>query len=150
MQSHLYPYLAFTNAKTAIDYYQREFGATNITRISPQPEQAQMFGIPAGADLTSMTMHAEFTVLGVQIQCADAFNGATAPNKQIMLMIDINADDPDSVSVADAFYAKLIADDAVTVNLPYADQFWGGKMGQFTDQFGVTWQINVQSWGQRG
>ncbi|MFD0896989.1 VOC family protein [Loigolactobacillus binensis] len=148
MQSRLYPYLAFTNAKEALAYYETVFGATNIYRLAPSPEQAQQFGLPADADLNNMTMHAGFTILGVDLQCADAFNGAVTANKQITLMLDINNEDPASVAAADAFYAKIAASDQVEISMPFAEQFWGGKMGHFTDKYGVNWMLHTQPWSQ--
>lgn len=148
MQTKLYPYLAFPNAKEALDYYKRVFGATNIYRLSPQPEQAKQFGIPEGTDLDNLTMHAGFTVLGVDLQCADAFNGATEGSKQISLLLDVNAEDPESVKAADDFYDHLAASGEVDITMPFEEQFWGGKMGQFIDHYGVTWMLHSQPWSQ--
>lgn len=150
MQTKLFPYIAYPSAKEAIAYYEEAFGATNTYRLSPTPDQANQFGIPAGADLDALTMHGGFTILGTQIQCADAFNGASAPaQQQIVLELDINSEDPASAAAADALWARLEANQAVTVTMPYAGQFWGGKMGQFTDRYGVTWMLHAQPWSQK-
>ncbi|WP_125580362.1 VOC family protein [Lacticaseibacillus suibinensis] len=150
MQTKLFPYIAYPNAKAAITYYEEAFGATNTYRLSPTPDQASQFGIPADADLNELTMHGGFTILGAEIQCADAFNGASAPaQQQITLELDINSEDPASAAAADALWARLEAKRAVTVTMPYAEQFWGGKMGQFTDRYGVTWMLHAQPWSQK-
>lgn len=150
MQSKLFPYIAYPNAKEALDYYKKSFGATNIYRLSPSEEQAKQFGIPEGANLDDMTMHGGFTILGVEIQCADAFNGVTAPKEQqIVLQLDINSEAPESLAAADALWNRLQDQHAVTVIMPYAEQFWGGKMGQFTDRYGVTWMLHAQPWSQK-
>jgi PhnB protein len=146
MQSQLYPYFAFENAKAAIDYYQRVFGATDVYRLSPKPEQAQQFGLPADADLNNMTMHGGFTILGTKVECADAFRGTPQPSEQITLMIDINSEDEASNQAAEAFYQHLVDSGEVTINMPFAEQFWGGKMGQFTDKFGVNWMLHTSPW----
>ncbi|MFC6180141.1 VOC family protein [Lactiplantibacillus daowaiensis] len=146
MQSQLYPYLAFENAKTAIDYYQRVFGATDVYRLSPQPEQAQQFGLPADADLNNMTMHGGFTILGTKIECSDAFRGTPQPSDQISLMLDLNSEDADSAQAAEAFYQHLVTSDDVKITMPFAEQFWGGKMGQFIDKFGITWMLHTSPW----
>ncbi len=31
-----------------------------------------------------------------------------------------------------------------TVEMPYADQFWGATYGSFTDIFGVSWMVNAE------
>ena len=146
MQSQLYPYLAFENAKSAIEYYQRVFGATDVYRLSPQPEQAEQFGLPADADLDSMTMHGGFTILGTKLECSDAFHSAPQPSSQITLMLDINNEDAASAKAADDFYEQLVASDEVKITMPFAEQFWGGKMGQFVDKYGITWMLHTSPW----
>ncbi|AVK64799.1 VOC family protein [Lactobacillus sp. CBA3606] len=146
MQSQLYPYLTFENAKTAIAYYQRVFGATDIYRLSPKPEQAQQFGLPADADLNNLTMHAGFSILGTKFECADAFQGTPKPSAQITLMLDINSEDAASAQAATAFYQRLVDSGEVTITMPFETQFWGGKMGQFTDAFGITWMLHTSPW----
>lgn len=148
MQTKLFPYIAYPSAKEALAYYERYFGATHVYRLTPTAEQAKQFGLPDSAVLENLTMHGGFTVLGAEIQCADAFNGATAPAKQqIVLQLDVNAEDPASAQAADDLWASVQGH--VTVTMPYAEQFWGGKMGQFTDEFGVTWMLHAQPWSQR-
>ncbi|BDZ31807.1 glyoxalase/bleomycin resistance/extradiol dioxygenase family protein [Lactiplantibacillus sp. WILCCON 0030] len=146
MQSKFYPYLAFDNAKTAIAYYQKVFGATDVYRLSPKPEQAKTFGLPADADLDNLTMHGGFTVLGVKVECADAFGHSAKPSDQITLMIDIDSEDETSAQAADAFYQQLVDSGEVEITMPFAEQFWGGKMGQFTDKFGVHWSLHSSPW----
>ncbi|WP_225048196.1 glyoxalase/bleomycin resistance/extradiol dioxygenase family protein [Lacticaseibacillus kribbianus] len=150
MQARLIPYIAYLSAKDALAYYQEVFGATDVYRLSPTEAQAEQFGIPAGQDLAALTMHGGFRVLGQQVECADAFNGAAAPaQQQIVLQLDVNAEDPASAAAADALWARLQERAAVTVTMPYEAQFWGGKMGQFTDKFGVTWMLHSQPWSNR-
>jgi len=31
-----------------------------------------------------------------------------------------------------------------TVDMPYAEQFWGATFGSFTDIFGVSWMVNAE------
>ena len=146
MQTRAMPYFAFDHAKAAIAYYERVFGATNVYRLAPEAAQAKMFGLPADTDLTSMTMHAGFTVLGVQIACADAFQGHQEPSGQVAVMLDINGDDPTSVQAADDFYQRLVDSGEVTIDMPFATQFWGDKMGHITDKYGISWMLSVSSW----
>ncbi|MFD1670861.1 VOC family protein [Agrilactobacillus yilanensis] len=146
MQIRVYPYFAFENAKAAIEYYQEVFGATDVYRLTPKPEQAKQFGLPDDTDLESMTMHAVFTILGNKFECADAFGHGGAPSNQISVMLDVNSEDPESVAAADAFYAKIEASDTVNITMPYAEQFWGGKMGHFVDKYGVNWMLHSSPW----
>jgi len=148
MQSQIYPYFAFKNAKEAIEYYQDVFGATDVYRLSPQPEQAKQFGLPEGADLESMTMHAGFTILGMKVECADAFTGNAEPSGQVSLLLDINSEDPESAKAADEFYKHLEESGQVDITMPFEEQFWGGKMGGFTDKYGINWMLHTSPWSQ--
>ncbi|MFD1472278.1 VOC family protein [Companilactobacillus mishanensis] len=148
MKSQLYPYLAFENAKEALDYYKKVFGATDIYRLSPNAEQAKTFHLPAEADLDNLTMHAGFTVLGVKIECADAFTGDPKPSAQISLMIDIDSEDEEANSAAEDFYQRIQDSEEVEITMPYEAQFWGGKMGSFTDKYGISWMLHSSPWSQ--
>lgn len=136
--TQLIPYIAYPSAKKALAYYQRVFNATDMKRLSPTPQQAGIFGLPADADLDALTMHAEFTVLGTKLMCSDAFGHDAKPNEQISLMLMI---DPKDAELGDRFYQHLVDSGEVTVDMPYATQFWGDKMGQVTDAFGVVWRL---------
>ncbi|AKP67187.1 VOC family protein [Companilactobacillus ginsenosidimutans] len=146
MRTQVYPYFAFKNAKEAIEYYERVFDATDVYRLSPKKEQAEMFHLPTNADLDSMTMHGGFTILGMKFECADAFNGDSTPVKGLQLMLDIDSEDKESHDAADALYKKLKQSGEVEITMPFAEQFWGGKMGAFTDKFGVQWMLHESPW----
>lgn len=148
MRTQVYPYFAFQNAKEAIEYYQRIFGATDVYRLSPKKEQAEMFHLPADADLDGMTMHGGFTILGMKFECADAFNGDSTPVKGLQLMLDIDSEDPESHQAADDLYKKLEKSGEVDITMPFEEQFWGGKMGAFTDKYGVQWMLHESPWSQ--
>ncbi|MFD1456386.1 VOC family protein [Levilactobacillus lanxiensis] len=148
MQSRLIPSFAFENAKEALTYYQDVFGATDVYRFSPQPEQAQQFHLPAEADLDSMTIHGGFTVLGMSFQVADSFRGPVQSSNQVDMILDIDGDDAASVQAAEDFYQHLQASGQVTIDMPFAEQFWGGKMGHFTDKYGISWMLHVMKWSQ--
>jgi PhnB protein len=83
-------------------------------------------------------MHAEFTVLGTKLMCSDAFGHDAKPSEQISLMLMI---DPKDAELGDRFYQHLVDSGEVTIDMPYATQFWGDKMGQVTDAFGVVWRL---------
>ncbi len=148
MQSRLIPSISFENTKAALAYYQMVFGATDIYRFSPDAAQAKQFGLPAGINLDDLTIHAGFSVLGTSLQCADAFGNQVTPTTQIDLILDINADDPASAQVAEDFYQRVSASGTVTIDRPFETQFWGGKLGHFTDKYGVSWLLHVMPWSQ--
>lgn len=148
MQSRLIPSFSFTNAKEALAYYQEVFGATDIYRLSPQPGQVEQFQLPADADLDNLTIHGGFSVLGMSFQVADSFRGPVQSSNQVDMILDINGDDPASVQAAEDFYAHLVASGEVTIDMPFDTQFWGGKMGHFTDKYGISWMLHVMKWSQ--
>lgn len=148
METRLFPSIAFDNAKEALAYYENVFGATDIYRLSPTAEQASQMGIPESTDLDTITVHATFSVLGVEIQAGDSFGADTNPTGQITLMISVNSEDPESMKAADDFYEGLTKSNEVTVVLPYENQFWGGKLGQFKDKYGINWMLHAQPWSQ--
>ncbi|MEG1094732.1 MAG: VOC family protein, partial [Lactococcus sp.] len=34
----------------------------------------------------------------------------------------------------------------VIVHAPFEKQFWGGRLGYFTDHYGVSWLLHVHPW----
>ncbi|MFD1549761.1 VOC family protein [Levilactobacillus fuyuanensis] len=148
MQSRLIPSISFESAKDALAYYQEVFGAADVYRFSPDAAQAKQFGLPADANLDDITIHAGFSILGMNFQCADAFRGKPEPTNQIDMILDINADDAASAQAAEDFYQRVVASGTVTVDMPFESQFWGGKMGHFTDKYGISWMLHVMPWSQ--
>ncbi|KRN74322.1 glyoxalase family protein [Carnobacterium maltaromaticum] len=143
----IYPYLAFDSAKEALDYYTEVFGATDIIRLPVSPEQATQFGISA-EKLADTTMHASFTVLGAPLFCADNFMGPVQSSNQVSIMLDINSEDAQAAHEADAFYQKIAASGQAKITMPFEEQFWGGKMGQLVDKYGITWMLHSQPYSK--
>lgn len=75
MEAKMIPYLEFENAKEALAYYQQVFGATNVYRVSPTADEAEQYGLNADVELSQLTMRGGFQLLGLDVQCADAFMG---------------------------------------------------------------------------
>ncbi|NGA98369.1 VOC family protein, partial [Staphylococcus aureus] len=46
----------------------------------------------------------------------------------------------------EAFYEQIKDHSSIEIELPFADQFWGGKMGIFTDKYGVRWMLHGQDY----
>lgn len=143
----LYPYLTYNNSKEALDYYERVFGATDILRVTPQEEQAEEFKV-AVDELDNMTIHAKFSILGTDLFCSDCFGYEMTSGNQISIMLDVNSEDPEAVIEAEAFYQRIVESDTVTISMPYESQFWGGKMGSFTDPYGIAWMLHSQPYSK--
>lgn len=66
----------------------------------------------------------------------------------VAILLDLNSEDADESAAADAFWKKIAESGQVTINMPYEEQFWGGKMGDFTDKYGVRWMLHAQPYSQ--
>ena len=91
------------------------------------------------------TMHAEFEVLGVKILCSDSF-GRENINNGISLLIDFDVNNQDDSDRVQQFYDEIKDHDSLDIEMPLKEQFWGGKMGAFTDKYGVRWMLHGQDY----
>ncbi|EUJ33601.1 hypothetical protein MFLO_00045 [Listeria floridensis FSL S10-1187] len=150
--ANLYPYLNFENTKEALEYYEEVFGATNIMRMPVEKEQAKNFGMPEMSDeaLANTTIHGGFTVLGANLFCSDSFGRKLESGNQISIMLDVNSEDEKAAKEADEFFSKIAASNTVDVRMPFESQFWGGKMGEFVDKYGISWMLHSQPYSKLG
>jgi uncharacterized glyoxalase superfamily protein PhnB len=120
----LTPHLIVRDAKKAMDFYQKAFGA----------EQARIHYGPDGKSI----MHAEMKVGDSMLMLYDE-NPAWDSRSPLTLggspvFIHLYVDDVDS-----AF--KRAVDAGATVKMPLMDAFWGDRYGQVTDPFGHQWSM---------
>jgi PhnB protein len=121
--SSITPYLTVDDAKAAIEFYKRAFGAT----------EGGVMDSPDGK-----VAHAELQIGDSKIMLSDPFpQSACKTPKELggtTVAIFLFVEDVDSV-VQDA------ADAGATITMEPEDQFWGDRLGQVTDPFGNVWQI---------
>ena len=123
----LFPHLVVNDAKAAIDFYKKAFGATEIAQhAAPHSEKL---------------MHVAMEVEGTKLYFADdfpEFNGGRSRTPQALGGTPVTL----HLQVLDA---QKVWDSAVkagaTVAMPLADQFWGDKYGKLLDPFGHEWSI---------
>ena len=116
------PYLFVDDAKAAIDFYTRAFGAT------------EKFRLPMGDRIG----HAEIKIGDSFVMLADEFpdmghlspKSRGGPTSSIVLYVD---------DVDTAFPKALQA--GATQDRAIEDQFWGDRMGSLTDPFGHKWSL---------
>ena len=117
------PYLAVDDAKKAIEFYKRAFGAT---------ERSMMAG-PDG-----LIAHCELQIGDAVIMLADPYpQFTTKPPKQVgatTVGLFMYVEDVDEA-------IQTAADAGATITMPAEDQFWGDRFGQVQDPFGHYWQI---------
>ena len=117
------PHLTVKDAARAIEFYQRAFGATEVSRHT----------VPDGS-----IMHASIKVGEGMVFVYDEFPdmGAKSPQSlggsAVSLMVYV----PD----VDATVKRAVQAGA-KVTMPVADQFWGDRYGMLTDPFGHVWEV---------
>lgn len=119
------PYLIFSDASKAIDFYKEAFGATELFRM-PTPE--------------GKIGHAEIKIGDSPIMMADEYPdmGYVGPQalggSPISIML--------YVEDVDASFPRAIQAGAEEVK-PLQDQFYGDRSGTLKDPFGYTWTIST-------
>jgi PhnB protein len=124
------PYLTVRGAAEAIAYYNKAFGATEITRMPAQDGKR--------------LMHAELSINGGKVFLCDEFvehDGPSAPqgDRPPAVAVALALDKPAQV---DATFKQAVAAGAKGVMEP-ADQFWGARFAMLTDPFGHRWMLNA-------
>lgn len=118
------PYLTVDNAKQAIDFYTRAFGAKETVRMDGPPGKIS---------------HAELKIGDSMLMVSDEMPGAGCARTPRSLggspvNIFLYVEDVDTVfDRAKAAGAK--------VDMPVDDMFWGDRYGKLTDPFGHSWSI---------
>lgn len=119
------PYLIVEDAKKAIDYYTRAFGATELFRMD-------------GPD--GKIGHAELQIGTSRIMISDenpawgAKSAKAIGGSPVQLMV--------YVEDSDAVFKKALAAGGTEVR-PLEDQFYGDRSGTLTDPFGLSWTIST-------
>lgn len=123
----LTPHITVNNAKAAIDFYAKAFGAKEIARhLAPNSEKI---------------MHAALEIFGGRLFLNDDFPefcGGKSRTPQAFggtpVTLHLQVEDAQKV------WDKAVAAGA-TVGMPLKNQFWGDKYGQLLDPFGHSWSI---------
>lgn len=123
MIHELFAYLCVNDAKAAIDYYGKAFGAKEKFRLT---EPSGRIG------------HAQLEFDGITVMLSDEYpeydiRGPSAASGT-PITIHLHVDD------ADALIARAV-EAGGTVVRPAADQFYGERSGSVRDPFGHVWKI---------
>jgi PhnB protein len=131
MASRLNPYLNFNgNAKQAMEFYAGVFGGD--LRMNTFGEYG-MAGPDAGRIMHGMLeTPTGYTIMGADI--------TSEMDYQPMAGISVSLSGDDGALLRD-YWAKLAA--GGTVAVPLEKQVWGDEFGMCTDQYGVSWLINI-------
>lgn len=117
------PHLVCANASAAIAFYQKAFGATELTCL-PGPD--------------GKLMHASVRIGDSTVMLVDEFPqwGSLGPKalKGSPVTLHMYVED------ADAAFKRAV-DAGATVKMPLDDMFWGDRYGILVDPFGHQWSI---------
>ncbi|WP_437973875.1 VOC family protein [Sorangium sp. So ce295] len=121
------PYLTVDDARAAIAFYQRAFGATVVAE-QPTPDGKKL-------------IHAALLVNGGLVMLSDDFpeqcGGVSRTPKAFGgTAVTLHLDLPD----VDATW-KSAVEAGASVEMPLADMFWGDRYGIVTDPFGHRWSL---------
>jgi PhnB protein len=123
------------NAREAIDFYTPALGGevTFVQKYSEAPGD-----YPKDSATNDLIMHANIKWEGFELMISDAH-----PARTVTFGEAINI----SISIAGKEEGQKVFDALSvggTVDMPFADQFWGATFGSFTDKFGVSWMVNAE------
>ena len=117
------PHLVCRDAASAIGFYAKAFGASEMMRLP---------------DAQGKLMHAAIALNGSTVMLMDEYldHGARSPTTLGGTGVVLHLMVPD----VDAAFDKAVAAGA-TVVMPVADMFWGDRYGQVEDPFGHRWSL---------
>ncbi len=119
----LTPYLTYEDAKAAIDFYKKAFGA----------KERMVMEAPGGK-----VGHAELEIGDSLLMVADAFPQSTErPPSELGGTaggVFMYVEDVDAV-------VKKAVENGATITMEVQDQFWGDRFGSIRDPFGHSWSI---------
>jgi PhnB protein len=131
MASRLNPYIQFKDtAQAALTFYQSVLGGELEVMHFAE------FGGPA--EIADLVMHGQLqTPAGFTLMASDTPPGMDR-SEIGGITISLSGDD-----VADlrGWFDGLA--EGGTVNMPLEKQMWGDVFGQLTDEFGVSWLVNI-------
>jgi PhnB protein len=132
----LEPYLFFHGrCEDALNFYRDclagEIKELNRFAGSPMDEQTP-------DDYKDKIMHASFVAGDVKFMASDGRPGAPPDGEDDIALSLATSDSSEGERVFNALAA------GGNVTMPLGEQFWGGKFGALTDQFGVQWMISIQ------
>ena len=120
----LTPHIVVKNAKKALEFYQKAFGARIVTSMP----------VPGNDD---QLMHAEIQIGSSRLMLADEFPawGVMGPGEAgSPVTLHLYVED------ADAAMQKAV-DAGAELVMPLQDMFWGDRYGKLKDPFGHSWSI---------
>ena len=133
MTTRLNPYLSFRDsAREAMDFYQSVFGGELTSATFAEFHSSDD---PAEQD---KIMHSMLeTPNGLVLMAADTPNSMELSSGN-NYSVSLNGDDDAQLR---GYWEKLSS--SGTVTMPFNKAPWGDSFGMCSDQFGITWMVNI-------
>jgi len=119
----LVPYLMVSDANAASLFYQRAFGAEEVSRMTAGPDSDKLIHCHLYLNGHSLMLNDPMPEHGYPLQNPQGFT--------LTLMVED----------IDAQFQRAL-DAGATVTQPVQDMFWGDRYGAMIDPFGVAWAMN--------
>ena len=117
-------YMQVSDASAASEFYQKAFGAREVTRML-HPDGKRLIHCHLYINDGSLMLNDAFPEQGMPLEAPQSFT--------LTLMVDD----------IDRWFARA-ADAGCTVTAPVAKMFWGARYGALKDPFGVAWAMNEE------
>jgi uncharacterized glyoxalase superfamily protein PhnB len=121
------PYLAMENARGAVEFYIKAFGAKLDGEIATMPGSDKVANACVVINGGALMLSDHFPEMG-----QPAAKGGLGYTMQLVVLD------------GDVWWNRAVSA-GCTVVTPFALQFWGDRWGQLRDPFGIDWAINEPS-----
>ena len=119
----LVPYLMVRDAAAASEFYQKAFGATEVTRMPAPDDAAKLIHVHLYINGHSLMLNDPMPEHGYPLQDHQGYT--------LTLLVDD----------IDARFQRAL-DAGATATMPVQQMFWGDRYGALIDPFGVRWAMN--------
>lgn len=132
-------YLNFNgNCREAVEFYAEVFGTEkpHIMTFGESPPNPEY---PLPEEAKDLVMHSRLTISGSNVMFSDTFPGMPFIQGNNISLAVVSKDEGE----VKTFFNKL--KEGGQVGLELQETFWSKCYGQVTDQFGIEWQLNLDS-----
>ena len=114
------PYLSIDGAEKAIAFYEKAFGAKDLSTMKTEDGKH--------------IMHCQLEINGGALMLSDAaiMGGKQETSSSYMMQLVTREGDK---------WWKRAVDAGCAVEAPFAMQFWGDRWGKLRDPFGISWAL---------
>lgn len=135
-------YFNFQNSLAALNFYEKNLGATNINRVGGDHEMFRDLPEEYQVD-ADFTMNAAFEIMGETFYCSDTMKNKKIDNSGAIVAFNFDYNNEQEREKAIAFFNKAVEGGCVAT-MALGETEWSPLYGLFNDPFGVTWMVNAE------